>query len=324
MFRIGNKVLFFSILAMVLFYFFFAIYSDVGQVIKSLTSMKVELIPLVLLLILAAVFVKSIRQYYLLKSCKINIPFKKNVLIYISGLSLIFTPGGIGGVVKTKFFKDNHGVSIRNTVPIVIMELYHEFLGLVVIIGITILFYGFIEAKIAFVIGSVFFILTYAVFRYQKAFLTFSKFLNKINMFRKISEGGEESQKNVHILTSPTKMLASSSITIFSMIFDLAAVYLIFLAFDANKLNFILESQSYLTAFLLGQLSFLPNGIGVTDISFIGILVSRKLDLAVATSAVLSIRFINLWARTGMGLIVLRFFVNKKNLNNDDKNIKTE
>lgn len=323
MFRIGNKVLFFSILIMVLFYFFFAIYSDFGQVVRSLTSMKVELIPLVLLLILAAVFVKSIRQHYLLKFCKINIPFKKNVLIYIAGLSLIFTPGGIGGVVKTKFFKDDHGIPIRNTVPIVIMELYHEFLGLVIIIGITILFYDFIEAKIALVVGSLFLIFTYAVLRYQKTFLALSRFLNKINMFRSISEGGEESQKNIHILTSPSKMFTSSSITIFSMIFDLASVYLIFLAFDVNKLNFILETQTYLTAFLLGQLSFLPNGIGVTDVSFIGILVSRKLDLAVATSVVLVVRFISLWARTGMGLIILRFFVYKKDPNKN-KNSETE
>lgn len=307
---------------MVTFYFFFALYSDVNQVIKSITSMKLEFIPLVLLLILIAVFIKSIRQYYFLKLCKIKIPFKENILIYLSGLSLIFTPGGVGGVVKTKFFKDNHGVPIKNTIPVIIMELYHEFLGIVIITGITVLFYDFIEAKIAFVIGSVFIAVVYGALRYQKIFLLLSRFLNKISIFRKIDEDGEESHKSLQILTSPSKVIISSVMTIFSMMFDLLSVYLIFLALDINKLNFIVESQSYLTAFLLGQLSFLPNGVGVTDVSFIGILVSRKLDLALATSAVLAVRFINLWAKTGIGLIVLKIFVNRKIDNTSNEDLK--
>jgi glycosyltransferase 2 family protein len=286
MFRIDNKVLFFSILGMVLFYFFFALYSDVGQVIKSLTSMKLQFIPLVLLFIIIAIFIKGIRQYYLLKTCEIKIPFKENILIYLSGLSLIFTPGGIGAVVKTKFFKDNHGVPIRNTVPVVIMELYHEFLGLVIIIAVTILFYGFIDAKIALVVGFAFVALVYAALRYHKIFISLSKYLNKMSIFQRVAEGGEETQKSLHTLTSPSKMLMSSTITVVSMIFDLLSVYFIFLAFDINKLNFILESQSYLTAFLLGQISFLPNGVGVTDVSFIGILVARKLDLALAITII--------------------------------------
>lgn len=321
MFRIGNKVLFFSILGMVLFYFSLALYSDVGQVIKSLASMKLEFIPLVLLFIAIAVFIKSIRQYYLLKFCKIKIPFKENTLIYLSGLSLIFTPAGIGSVVKTKFFKDRHGIPIRNTISVVIMELYHELLGIVIIIAITILFYDFIEAKVAFVLGSGFVTLGYAVLRYHKIFIFFTKFLNRISIFRKISESGEESQKNLHILTSPLKMLTISAITIISIIFDLVSIYLIFVAFGIYKLNFVLESQSYLVALLLGEMSFLPNGVGVTDASFIGILVLRKLDLALATSVTLAVRFIGLWTKIGIGLIVLRFFVKEKNHDISDKDI---
>lgn len=314
MIRIGNKLLFFSILGMILFYFLLVLYSNVGQVIKSLTSIKLEFIPLILLFIVISVFIKSIRQDYLLKSCKIKIPFKQNFLIYLSGLSLIFTPGGIGSVVKTKFFKDNHGAPIKYTISIVMMEIYHELLGLVIILAITIFFYDFIESEIAFVLGSLFVALIYSVLRYPKIFISFSKFLNKISIFKKISENREETQKNLHILTSPLKILNSLAITLVSIMFDLVSLYLIFLAFGSYNLNFMVEIQSYITAFLLGQMAFLPNGVGVTDTSFVGILIARKLDLAVATSVVLTVRFIGLWIKIGMGLIALKFLKKAQNM----------
>lgn len=297
---------------MALFYVVFAIYSNLNQVVKSFTSMRFEFISLILLLILVSVIIRGVRQYYILKFNQIKIPFKENLLIYLAGLSLIFTPGGIGGIVKTKFFKDDHGVPIRNTIPVVIMELYHEFLGLVVLIGITLLFYNFIESKIAFLIGICFVIAIYGSLKYQKIFDRSKKLLMKFNLFKKAMEDGEESQRSFHRLTSVKSMTVIQLLTITAMFFDLLSIYFIFLSFNIKQLNFVLESQSYLSSFLLGQMTFLPNGIGVTDVSLIGILAARKLNLALATSVVLAIRFISLWTKTGIGLIVLRFFINKK------------
>lgn len=307
-----SRSLIISIAGMALFYIIFAIYSNLTQVVKSFVSMRLDFIPIILVLILISVIIRGVRQQYILKSNQITIPFKENLFIYLAGLSLIFTPGGIGGIVKTKFFKDDHGIPIRNTIPVVIMELYHEFLGLVSLVGITLLFYNFIESKIAFIIGICFITAVYASLKYQKVFERSKKILLKINLFKKAMEEGEESQRSFHRLTSPRNMLVIWTFTIIAMIFDLLSIYFIFLSFNIKQLNFILESQSYLSSFLLGQITFLPNGIGVTDVSFIGILAARKLDLAVATSVVFAVRFISLWTKTGIGLVALKIIHREK------------
>ena len=310
---LGNKLLIFSIIGMVLFYFFVAVYSNIDQVTKSLTSMKIEFIPLILTFIVVGVLIKGIRQYYLLKFNNIKIPIKKSIVIFIAGLSLIFTPGGIGEMIKTKFIKDGYGILIRNTGPIVVMEKYHEFLGAITFISISIFFYNSIEAKIALLFGSIILIAIYLIIRYKKIPNIFKRFLIRIKLFQRIIEGEEDSRKSFYKLTSAPKMLVTWAITIISMMFELIAVYMIFLSFELNQFNFILVSQLTLTSLLFGYISFLPNGAGITDGSFIGMLAVRNLDLAVATSVVLAIRFIGLWFKIAIGFIAIKILQMKIN-----------
>jgi uncharacterized protein (TIRG00374 family) len=306
----SRNALILSIIGISLFYFFFALYSDLGQVIKAISSMNLIYIPVVLLFIGLGVLVKGVRQYYLLRANKIQIPIKENIIIYISGLSLIFTPGGIGGLVKTKFFKDKFKIPIKNTIPITLMELYHEFLGLVSAIAIGIIFYDFIEATIALFFGTIIVSTIYIFLRYPNITRIFRSLFSRIKILQRIIESSDESHKDLQLLTSAKVMIISWAITITSMFLELFGIYCIFLAFNIVQFNIIKESQIYLTALLFGQISFLPNGIGVADFSFIGMLISRKIDIALATSVVLIVRFISLWFKTGMGLIALKFVNN--------------
>lgn len=315
MFRTGNKLLFLSIAGMVLFYLIFSIYSDSSQVFKSLTSMKIVYMPLILSSIFIGVFFKSVRQYYLLRANNVNIPFKVNMIIFMAGMSLVFTPGGLGQVIKSKFLKDGHEVAIKNTVPVVMMENYHEFLAYVIIIAFTLLFYNFLIPQIAILFGSIILIVIYINVRYEKTMQFLRKYLMKIKFLRKKLEGEEGFRNTFYKLTSPKNMLLGSTITLCSVFFELLGIYFIFLSFNFN-LNFILISQISLESLLLGYVSFLPNGIGVTDGSFIGLLIKNNIPLALATTVVMTIRFTGLWFKTLIGVIALKFLKMKDATNN--------
>lgn len=308
-----NKLLIFCIIGLFLFYFFFAVFSDIKEVIKSLTSMKLEYYPIILFFIVIGVIIKGIRQYYLLKFNELKISLKDSIVIFIAGLSLTFTPGGAGELIKTKFFRDKHGMQIRNTAPIVVMEKYHEFLGAITIILIGMVFYNSIPVKIALILGTVTLGIIYFNLRYKKLPQILKQFLSKIKPLRNIITTEEDSKKSFYKLTSPSKMIIAWSLTIISMLMELVAIYLIFLSFNLNQFGFILVSQIYLASLILGYISFLPNGIGITDGSFIGMLTLRNLDLAVATSVVLAVRFIGIWFKVSMGFIALKFLHIEKN-----------
>jgi uncharacterized protein (TIRG00374 family) len=289
------------------------VYSDISEVTKSLTSMKLEYLPPILFFIAIGVVIKGIRQYYLLRFNDLKISLKESIVIFIAGISLIFTPGGLGELIKTKFFKDGHRMQIRDTAPIVVMEKYHEFLGAITIIAVSILLYNSIEAEITLTIGVIILIIVYLNLRYKKLPQILKRFLIKIKPLQNIIASEEDSKKSFYKLTSASKMFVVWSFTIISMLFELTAIYLIFLSFNLHQFDFILVSQITLTSLILGYLSFLPNGIGITDGSYIGMLAVRKLDLAIATSVVLAIRFIGVWFKVSLGFIALKFLKVEKN-----------
>jgi len=315
MIKLANKTLIFSIISIIVFYLVFSLYSDFSLVLDSFSLMKVSYIPLVLLSISTALFIKGIRQYYLLKSNKIHIPLKKNFIIYLSGLSLVFTPGGVGETIKTKFLKNNFNVPIKNSFPIIIMEKYYEALAYIIIIAFTLFTYNEIVSQIALVLGIIFLVIIYINFRYEKLLDLIKIKLSKIKFFKDKVQNQKEFSESLKRITTPDKMFVGTGLSLIAVLFELLAIVLIFAAFGIN-LDFILISQISLVSLLFGYISFLPNGIGVTDASFIGLLVNNNISIASATVVVFTTRFIGLWFKTGIGVLTLRF-VKEKNLNDN-------
>jgi len=77
-----------------------------------------------------------------------------------------------------------------------------------------------------------------------------------------------------------------------------------FLAFGVD-LGIAEAIQMYFVSITLGALSFLPGGIGVVEGSLIGTLTTLGINLSVASSLVLFIRFTTIWFATGLGFVAM-------------------
>ena len=297
-------------MGLIIFYLIFSIYSDISAVLKSLSTMNLIYLPLIFLFIFIGICIKGMRQYFLLRANNIHISFKDNMIIFMAGMSLVFTPAGMGEVIKTKFLQDNHEVTIKNTIPIVMMEKFHEFLAYIIIIGIAIIVYNSLISQIALVLGISIIIIIFINLKNKKAMKFLRKYMMKIKFLRKKIENEKGFRETFSKLTSPKNMFGGWVISTTSIFFELLAIYIIFISFDFH-LNFLLVSQITLTSLLLGYISFLPNGIGVTDGSFIGLLTQNGVTISMATALVLTIRFIGLWFKTGIGVLALKI-LNKK------------
>lgn len=293
----------------IIFYGLFTTISDYNLVASVLQEIKIELIPLILLLVTFSIFVKAIRQFYLLKFCRIHIPFRDNFLIFFGGLSLISTPLGIGEAIKTKFLKDNHNVPIGKSLPIVIIEKYHEVLGLTSLIALTLLVYDSIEIKLVLLVGIIISIIIFFLFRNKIVTNFFKKISQRFNFLKKIIQHPEESQHTFITLTKPKPMIISWLFTIFSMFIELISVLLIFYSLNFISMDFILVSQLTLTSLFLGNISFLPGGIGITDASLIGLLTSKGVDISLATSITLMVRLVGTWYKSLIGFIAMKFLI---------------
>ena len=86
-----------------------------------------------------------------------------------------------------------------------------------------------------------------------------------------------------------------------------AAAYYTLIAFDVNLLDYLKVLAIYTTSTLLGAISFIPGGIGITEGSIAGLFTLNGVDISTALILGVMIRVLTLWYSVGVGFISLKF-----------------
>ena len=74
-----------------------------------------------------------------------------------------------------------------------------------------------------------------------------------------------------------------------------AAAYYTLIAFDVNLLDYLKVLAIYTTSTLLGAISFIPGGIGITEGSIAGLFTLNGVDISTALILGVMIRVLTLW-----------------------------
>jgi len=304
----GN--IFWIVLGSLFFYVVLILFSDADKIFDHFIHIRVELIFLIFLLGISSHIIKSFRQKEFLQMVNEKIPFKKNLIIYLAGLSLIATPGGIGTFIKSKYLKRNFGIPNNKSMVVIFLERYHDLLAATSIILISFSISFSLISVTLVIISSFLLILVYLLMRNMKTFSFIHDKLLKIKFIAKrLPEVGPD--ESFFILTRANPMTKGWLISIAAWGLDSFAVYIGFLAFNVD-LGYLLTSQIYLTSLGYGILSLLPGGIGVTEGVADYLLVDQGLDLSIASSLVIFTRLITLWGATIIGVIFTRYALKQK------------
>jgi len=90
--------------------------------VRALARFRWEYLPAILALTLFNYICRFFKWQYYLKRLKIDVPWVKSFLIFISGLSMAITPGKVGELLKCYLLKRSTGEPISRTSPIVMSE----------------------------------------------------------------------------------------------------------------------------------------------------------------------------------------------------------
>ena len=298
------------VLGSLFFYVVLILFSDASKISDHFFHIRIELIFLIFLFGILSHIIKSFRQKDFLQMIDEKIPFKQNLIIYLAGLSLITTPGGIGTFIKSKYLKHKFGIPNNKSISVIFLERYHDLLATTTIILISFsISFSWISATLV-IISSFLLIVVYLLMRNMK---TFSFIHNKLLKIKFIAKRFPEVGLNesFFILTRPKAMTKGWLISIGGWSLDSLAVYIGFLAFNVD-LGYLLTSQIYFTSLGYGILSLIPGGIGVTEGMADYLLVKQGLDLSIASSLVIFTRLTTLWFATIIGVIFTRYALKQK------------
>lgn len=120
----GNIV--WIIFASMLLYVALLLFSDISKISDHFSHIRIELVFLMFAIGILSHVMKIFRQKDLLERVNEKIPLKQNLIIYLAGLALICTPGGIGVFIKSHFLKQKFDIENNKSFPVIFLERYHD------------------------------------------------------------------------------------------------------------------------------------------------------------------------------------------------------
>ena len=311
-----DKILF-LIASTIIFYVALLIISDINLIFEKLTQIKLEYLLVVFGLMAAQLIFLGIKYHRLLRKLDIHISLKDSILIFISGLTLIATPGGIGTAIKSQILKKKFDQPFGKTLPVIFIERYTELFAILIILTFLLIWNQMYESIIVVIIGYCFLITMYAVSSNTNIFTFLKKLFLKIKKFEKFITSFDTSRDSFSKLFEFKTLGESVFWSIIAKISQLLAVYFIFQSLGIN-LDLILSGQIYYTSLVLGALTFLPSGLIITESSMFGLLLNYGVDFSLASLSVIFIRLVTTWLGTLVGIITIKFtgIRNYKNSNN--------
>ena len=299
-----NNIIFFSII-IIIFYIGILIFSDVDEIFNHIFQIDIFYIPIIFSLVVLHLIILGIKYHRILQKLKISIPLKESIKIFLSGISLIATPGGAGTAIKSQILKKKYDVPISKSLPIILIERLTELIANIIILLVFFYWANLFESTYAIVIGTFFLFIMYLLISKNKIFHSLKIFLKKIKKVKNFSDSIDSSKESFQILTKNSVLLEMTGWSLIAKFFQLIAVYFIFISLNID-LGIILSGQIYFTSLILGSLSFLPSGIIVTESTMIAILNNNGITISMATILVIFVRLATTWFATILGIITLK------------------
>ena len=299
---------FFFLFGILIFYVIFIAYSDFEEFSINISQFDFSYLPIILAFVFLGIIIKSLRQQLLYKQIEVCISFKTGILLFISGLSMEATPGGSGELIKSYYLKKKFGYPLAKTFPTVIMERLLDLTGIagiLLIVGLLLDNYNIISLMLILLSTLS---LIFASGKKKKLFNFLLSIIEKIPVLKKQVASFSKSYQVFGELTSGKIMTKTLGLSFFVWMTDAIMIYFIFMGFNLN-FDIIFSTFSMYSSLLLGVLTMVPAGIGVTEVSFVEILRGEGVDTATSTSLVILFRLVTIWFLTVLGFCATRYFL---------------
>jgi len=302
------------------FYLGIILVSDFEKFSSNVSQFKIEFLSIILALNFSVLLIKGFRQHIILKKLGISISNKDNLMLYFAGLSMLVTPGGTGQIIKSYFLKNKFGIQISKSFPLVFVEKYNDLIAIMTIVTIVLVLIQNYELLLVVSVIWIIIILIYSALRSNKIYKKFELIFNKVGFLKKRINGFSKSYYGLQTTTSKKMMAKNWFFSIVAWSVDAIAVYFVFLGFNQN-LDLVYTTFVMYTSLLVGFITLLPSGLGVTELSFMGLLTSKGIEISLAASIIIMIRLTSIWFATVIGLLTTKVFLKDRFDNKHDPKV---
>lgn len=288
----GN--LWIGLIAGVIIYFIMTVYGDYGKVLAAISSFCIEYIPVLLALAFTNYLLRAVKWHYFFKVLSLDISFKENLYVFLSGLLMAVTPGKFGEVWKSWLVRDLRGYDLHRTLPIVFIDRITD-----VVAMLTLATFGVFVFRVSILSFSLVVAILLSMLMVLRSKTIMLKIFNMSARF----EGMRKAYICSLALLRLQPFFLAVLISLVAWFMECLAFYLTFrgLSVEAGLFE---STFIYAISSVAGALTMLPGGLGVTEASLAG-LSSHLLMLDKSTTVAVTfiIRAVTLWFAVGVGAI---------------------
>jgi uncharacterized protein (TIRG00374 family) len=282
----------------------FSFYANIPQLESAFEGFSYTLLPLIPICAFTNYLFRFVRWEYYLRILDIRVPRSESFGVFISSLSMAVTPGKMGEVIKSYFLKSMHGVPISKSAPIIFAERVTDSLALLIIsiIGAYSIGYGkdiVLAAAFIFAAGI-------GIISSRTLSMKIIRVAEKLPSVAKRIKPIEVAYESSRVMLTGKALIISSIIGLIGWFIECLGFLLVLEGLDVH-LKILSASFIYSFSIVIGSLSFLPGGLGVTETSLTGLLVLAKIPRNAAVAATFIIRAGTLWFAVIIGVGMLSY-----------------
>lgn len=302
--KLKQKVIISVVIAGVI-YLAFTIYADLTQVINAFKKFNLLLVPLLLLLSFLNYFARFLKWDYYLSVVKVKMKKIDSLSTFMSGLIMSVTPAKLGEVLKSVLVKEITGEPISKTAPIILAERITDFLSLllIAIVGAYVFDYG---GNITIIVAA-FFIILIIIISNKKIAIPIINLSEKIPIIKKYIHNIHSAYESSYQLLKLKPLILMTFLSLISWGFECLGYYFILVNFDVN-FGLLWASFSYSFSTIVGAISMLPGGLGLTEGSLTYLLIEKGITADISVTTTFIVRAVTLWFAVLVGIVSLSFY----------------
>jgi uncharacterized protein (TIRG00374 family) len=232
---------------------------------------------------------------------------KKNdsLSVFMSGLIMSVTPGKLGELLKSLLVKEITNDPISRTAPIILAERLTDFLSLLILALIGAFIF---DVGSGITVGTALFFIVFIFLISNKSLaIPVLNQLEKIKFLQKYLVNIHSAYESAYLLLKPVPLLSMTFISLLAWGFECLGYYLILLNFNID-FGILWASFSYSFSTIVGAVSMLPGGLGITEGSLTFLLIQKDVSKDFAVTTTFIVRVVTLWFAVLVGIISVLFY----------------
>ena len=294
------------ILFAVVVYLIMGVYANFGNLLLALEKFNWIYLPLMIILVTLAYFVRFIKWNFFLRNVDVNLPLKQNLFVFFSGLSMTITPAKAGEIWKGWLIREINGENLSNTVPVVIVDRVTDVIGLIILSLTGILYYK------SGIYVLLILVILFAAFIIAIKSETISNRLISILETRAGRYSGDIKDMHETFKRSLASkyLVGMSLLAVVAWFLECLSIFFVIQGFG-QSISLVLSVFLYSFASIVGAVSLIPGGLGVAEATLSGLLVIFGFSSSIAVGAALIIRLGTLWYGAILGFLIYSIFKRK-------------